>query len=103
MRWSQHDPIAWGVGKRPVAAGRGSAGFEFAIDPGHPERSILLYRLRATDPGVMMPETGRQLVDERGAALKARCEVLLREAEEKVEKIRLAEGRAVGAEPVTGL
>ena len=40
---------------------------------------------------------------ERGAALKARCEVLLREAEEKVEKIRLAEGRAVGAEPVTGL
>ncbi|NGM44331.1 exodeoxyribonuclease VII small subunit [Rhodobacter sp. SGA-6-6] len=40
---------------------------------------------------------------ERGAALKARCEVLLREAEEKVEKIRLAEGRAVGTEPVTGL
>ncbi|MEQ1819843.1 MAG: SO2930 family diheme c-type cytochrome [Terricaulis sp.] len=69
LRWSQHEPIAWGVGKRPVAAGRGSAGFEFAIDPGHPERSILLYRLRATDPGVMMPETGRQLVDDRGAAL----------------------------------
>jgi uncharacterized repeat protein (TIGR03806 family) len=69
LRWSQHEPIAWGVGKRPVAAGRGSAGFEFAIDPGHPERSILLYRLRSTDPGVMMPETGRQLVDERGAAL----------------------------------
>lgn len=69
LRWSQHEPIAWGVGKRPVAAGRGSAGFEFAIDPGHPERSILLYRLRSTDPGVMMPETGRQLVDERGTAL----------------------------------
>ena len=69
LRWSQHEPIAWGVGKRPVAAGRGSAGFEFAIDPGHPERSILLYRMRSTDPGVMMPETGRQLVDERGAAL----------------------------------
>jgi hypothetical protein len=41
---------------------------EFAIDPGHPERSILLYRMVSTDPGVMMPETGRQLVDERGAA-----------------------------------
>ena len=40
---------------------------------------------------------------ERGAVLKARCEVLLREAEEKVEKIRLAEGRAVGTEPVAGL
>lgn len=69
LRWSQHEPIAWGVNKRPVAAGRGSAGFEFAIDPGHPERSILLHRLRSTDPGVMMPELGRQLVDERGAAL----------------------------------
>ncbi len=69
LRWSQHDPISWGVNKRPVAAGRGSAGFEFAIDPGHPERSILLHRLRSTDPGVMMPEIGRQLVDERGVAL----------------------------------
>ena len=26
-------------------------------------------RLRSTDPGVMMPETGRQLVDERAVAL----------------------------------
>ncbi|MEZ5960326.1 MAG: hypothetical protein R3C30_07840 [Hyphomonadaceae bacterium] len=69
LRWSQHEPIAWGVLKRPIAAGRGSAGFEFAIEPGHPERSILLHRMRSTDPGVMMPETGRQLVDERGAAL----------------------------------
>jgi hypothetical protein len=69
LRWSQHEPIAWGVFKRPVAAGRGSAGFEFAIEPGHPARSILLHRMRATDPGVMMPEIGRSLVDQRGAAL----------------------------------
>lgn len=69
LRWSQHEPIAWGVGKRPVAAGRGSAGFEFSIEPGHPERSILLYRMQSTDPGVMMPETGRQLVDQRAVAL----------------------------------
>lgn len=69
LRWSQHQPIAWGVGKRPVAAGRGSAGFEFAIEPGHPERSILLHRMRSTDPGVMMPELGRQLVDDRGTAV----------------------------------
>lgn len=69
LRWSQHQPIAWGVGKRPIAAGRGSAGFEFSIEPGHPERSILLHRMRSTDPGVMMPETGRQLVDQRAVAL----------------------------------
>jgi uncharacterized repeat protein (TIGR03806 family) len=69
LRWSQTEPSHWGVLKRPVAAGRGSAGLEFAIEPGHPERSILLYRMRSTDPGVMMPELGRQLVDQRAAAL----------------------------------
>ena len=69
LSWSQSDPALWGVLKRPVAAGRGSAGFEFAIDPGHPERSILLHRMQSTDPGVMMPELGRTLVDERGVAL----------------------------------
>jgi hypothetical protein len=69
LRWSQTDPALWGVMKRPVAAGRGSAGFEFAIEPGHPERSILLHRMASTDPGVMMPELGRQLVDERAVAL----------------------------------
>lgn len=69
LRWSQTDPALWGVRKRPVAAGRGSAGMDFAIDPGHPERSILLYRMQSTDPGVMMPELGRQRVDARAVAL----------------------------------
>jgi exodeoxyribonuclease VII small subunit len=36
---------------------------------------------------------------ERGEALKKRCESLLSEAEERVEKIRTAEGKAIGAEP----
>ena len=36
---------------------------------------------------------------ERGEALKKRCEVLLAEAEERVERIRTAEGKAVGTEP----
>ncbi len=40
---------------------------------------------------------------ERGAALKAHCAGKLREAEEKVELIRAAEGRAVGTVPVEGL
>ena len=51
--------VAYGIGKRPVAAGRGSGGFDFAIEPGHPERSILIYRMQSRDPGVMMPELGR--------------------------------------------
>jgi exodeoxyribonuclease VII small subunit len=40
---------------------------------------------------------------ERGAALKAHCAGKLREAEEKVEMIRAAEGRAVGTTPVEGM
>lgn len=40
---------------------------------------------------------------ERGATLKAHCGARLREAEEKVELIRAAEGRAVGSVPVEGL
>jgi len=40
---------------------------------------------------------------ERGAALKAHCAGKLREAEEKVNLIRAAEGRAVGTTPVEGL
>lgn len=69
LRWNAAPAFAWGVNKRPVAAGRGSAGMEFAIAPGHPESSFLLYRIESTDPGVMMPELGRQRVDTRAIAL----------------------------------
>ncbi|MEP2641523.1 exodeoxyribonuclease VII small subunit [Roseobacter sp.] len=41
---------------------------------------------------------------ERGAALKARCEAKLKEAEEKVAAITLdGDGAAVGTKPVEGL
>jgi exodeoxyribonuclease VII small subunit len=40
---------------------------------------------------------------ERGAALKKHCADKLRDAEEKVELIRAAEGRAVGVTPAEGL
>ena len=36
---------------------------------------------------------------ERGEALKKRCEALLAQAEERVEKIRTQEGKAVGLDP----
>lgn len=63
------DPIALGIGKRPVAAGRGSGGRAFAIAPGNPEGSILIYRLRSTDPGIAMPELGRATAHDEGIAL----------------------------------
>lgn len=63
------DPAHYGIGKRPVAAGRGSGDDNFVIEPGHPERSILIYRMKSTDPGIAMPELGRSTVHEEGVAL----------------------------------
>lgn len=63
------EPVARGIGKRPVAAGRGSGGLEVSIAPGRPDESILLYRMKSTEPGVAMPELGRSLVHDEGVAL----------------------------------
>ena len=62
-------PYALGIGKAPVAAGRGSGGLDVAIAPGRPEASILVHRMASTEPGVMMPELGRSLAHEEGLAL----------------------------------
>jgi len=62
-------PAALGVGKGPVAAGRGSGGLRVGVEPGHPDASILAYRMASTEPGVMMPELGRSLTHEEGLAL----------------------------------
>ncbi len=69
LTWWETNKTAWGYLKRPVAAGRGSGGFMFDIDPGKPDQSILIHRLNSTDPGVMMPEVGRTTVHEEGVAL----------------------------------
>jgi uncharacterized repeat protein (TIGR03806 family) len=69
LEWGRHDPVALGVRKRPVAAGRGSGGREFAIAPGEPDASILVYRMESTDPGIAMPELGRATVHAEGVVL----------------------------------
>ena len=69
LRVDQTDPAHWGLRKRPVAAGRATADMQFAIDPGRPERSILLHRMESTDAGVMMPELGRTVVHREGVDL----------------------------------
>lgn len=63
------EPVKWGLMKTPVAAGRGSGGRLFDIVPGKPDESILMYRIESTDPGVMMPELPRRLVDSEANAL----------------------------------
>lgn len=50
-----------GIYKKPVATGRASGNLKYSIVPGKPEESILLQRMISTDPGIMMPESGRSL------------------------------------------
>ncbi len=66
LRWEQQSPEALGIGKRPVAAGRGAGGHLFDIVPGSPDSSILTYRMASPEPGVAMPELGKSTVDEEG-------------------------------------
>jgi uncharacterized repeat protein (TIGR03806 family) len=81
----QIDPVAMGQCKTPVAAGRGSGDFRFAILPGHPEESILVHRMNSVEPKVMMPELGRAVVHREGvelirewiSSLKGDCEKAL--------------------------
>lgn len=63
------NPYELGIGKAPVAAGRGSGGLNYDIVPGKPDQSILYYRIKSDDPGVMMPELGKKLVHEEGVKL----------------------------------
>ncbi len=72
LRWEQADLAALGVGKRPVAAGRGAGKHLFDIVPGAPEDSILTYRMASDEPGVAMPELGKSTVDTEGLAVVRR-------------------------------
>lgn len=72
LRWEQRDPHAFGIGKRPVAAGRGAGEYEFSIVAGHPDESILLYRMNSAAPGIAMPELGKASVDRQGVAVVRR-------------------------------
>lgn len=69
LSFDQTQPIRFGVYKPPVAAGRGSAGLQFSILPGEPEKSFLLRRVRSTELGVMMPPMGRSLFDSEATEL----------------------------------
>lgn len=63
------DATSLGIMKTPVAAGRGSGGRSFDIVPGKPDASILLYRMQTNDPGIAMPEIGREQIHAEGVAL----------------------------------
>ena len=68
LGWLERDPIKLGLGKRPVAAGRGSGNLDFDIVPGDAAHSILYYRMSSLEGGIAMPELGRAKVDPAGLA-----------------------------------
>ncbi len=72
LRWEQRSPDAFGIDKRPVAAGRGAGGHLYDIVPGKPDASILPYRMGSSEPGVAMPELGKATVDEDGLTIVRR-------------------------------
>lgn len=69
LTWEETDPLKLGIGKRPVAAGRGSGGLDFDVKPGDPDGSILHYRMASLEGGVAMPEIGRSSRDPAGEAV----------------------------------
>ena len=69
LDYDQDDPFHLGVCKRPGSAGEGGEDREFDIVPGDPEQSILWYRTATEDVGAMMPDIGRSLQHDVGAAL----------------------------------
>jgi uncharacterized repeat protein (TIGR03806 family) len=69
LDWKESDPAHLGIMKSPVAAGRGSGDLKFDIEPGNPGQSILVYRMKTTDPGIAMPEIGREQIHKEGVKL----------------------------------
>ncbi|WP_296619183.1 SO2930 family diheme c-type cytochrome [Marivirga sp.] len=66
---SEDNPAAWGEGKTPIAAGKGSGGLKYDIVKGNADQSILHFRMESTAPGIMMPELGRKMVHKEGLTL----------------------------------
>ena len=69
LRLTQLNPIQIGIYKPPVAAGRGSEGNLYSIEPGHPQSSFLVGRLTSTEPAIMMPPVGRRLPNAEAISL----------------------------------
>jgi hypothetical protein len=85
MDWDQPAGPNLGVYKRPTAAGRGSGQNEFDIDPGHPDRSILIGRMQSLDPGIAMPELGRASVHEEAVSMLSAWITAMPAGEEKTQ------------------
>lgn len=59
----------YGVCKTPAAAGIGSGGHKFAIQPSSAQDSVLVYRLQQSHLAVKMPQLGRSVVHKEAVGL----------------------------------
>ncbi len=69
LDWHQSDSTKLGICKSPVAAGSGTGGNDYAILPGKPDESIMIYRLNSLELDVSMPELGRSVIHDEGLSL----------------------------------
>ncbi|PJZ84911.1 SO2930 family diheme c-type cytochrome [Leptospira harrisiae] len=69
LSYDESEGSLFGVCKTPGSAGKGGGGLRYDVVPGHPEESILHYRMATKDPGAMMPQIGRALVHREGVQL----------------------------------
>ncbi len=69
LHYDQDPTVELGIMKSPVAAGRGAGRNAFDIVPGKPHKSILTFRMQTSDPGIAMPELGREQVHKEGVKL----------------------------------
>jgi uncharacterized repeat protein (TIGR03806 family) len=71
LRLDALGPADWSLGlcKPSVAAGKGTGDRIHDIVPGKPDESILPFRAREPEGGVMMPELGRSTVHQEGVQL----------------------------------
>jgi len=66
VSWRQENRRKLGVCKQPPAAGGGTGGYEFSIKPGYPEDSIMVHRMKSSEPDIKMPELPLKTVDTFG-------------------------------------
>jgi len=68
LDWETQKPSQLGV-EAPCGGRQGIGRAGFRHRPGHPDQSILFYRMASLEPGVMMPELGRSLIHQEGLDL----------------------------------
>lgn len=62
-------PVDYGVCRRPFSAGAATGGRPFDIVPGHPEQSVMVYRMASSDPEIKMPELPTQIPHDEAVEL----------------------------------